>query len=92
MDAKKPLGQEVWDEPFIVMSAPDDADCCSPRCRTPKTGPTRIQRWEVEVAGFNSYEAAPDQGPRFTVCSTHLSSQLNRWVGNLRPKPVKETS
>jgi len=72
----------LWTEPFLLMSAPDDDPCVVSGCRTrSKT------RWQVEVIGYQGHGDAPEQGPTFTACLSHLTQQMNRWLpmGGRRP-------
>ena len=65
----------LWTEPFLLMSAPDDERCVVDGCRT--QSPTR---WQVEVIGYQGHSEAPEQGPTFTACLTHLTQQMNRYL------------
>ena len=66
----------IWQEPFLIWAGPEDGACCVRGCKRKGAG-----RWVVEPVGyFGSEEHPPEDGPSFTVCSGHLSMQLNRWV------------
>jgi hypothetical protein len=65
----------LWSEPFLLMTAPDGERCVVPRCKTPS--PTR---WQVEVIGYQGRGEAPEQGPMFTACLSHLTQQMNRYL------------
>lgn len=65
----------LWSEPFLLMAAPDDEPCVVAGCRT-----RSATRWQVEVIGYQGYGEAPEEGPTFTACLTHLTQQMNRYL------------
>ena len=65
----------LWTEPFLLMSAPDDEQCTVAGCRTQSK-----TRWQVEVIGYQGRNEAPDSGPTFTACLSHLTQQMNRYL------------